>query len=167
MKQNCWAITTSNNQTDDSVFLSWWLGNTWNLKSKFKFQVFSSRQDRKKKLVHLSFGRNYGSPILFQDLLTFIYNSWWIPLLSDKNSSRIDFRRHFCCWEKQMSAKFFFEEFQSNYIFSYLFISHEQSPKILMLLISSPVIPLFELYSVRTKSPLWYLSGYSLSPHLI
>ena len=67
----------------------------------------------------------------------------------------------------------FFEEFQSTeldhyyYIFSYLFISHEQSPKILMLLISSPVIPLFELYSVRTKSPLWYLSGYSLSPHLI
>ena len=29
------------------VFLSWWLANTWNLKSKFKFQVFPSCQDRK------------------------------------------------------------------------------------------------------------------------
>ena len=34
---------------DDFVFLSWWLGNTWNFKSKFKFQVFPSRQDRKTK----------------------------------------------------------------------------------------------------------------------
>ena len=32
---------------NEFVFLSWRLGNTWNLKSKFKFQVFLSCQDRK------------------------------------------------------------------------------------------------------------------------
>ena len=32
---------------NEFVFLSWRLGNTWNLKSKFNFQVFLSRQDRK------------------------------------------------------------------------------------------------------------------------
>ena len=34
-------------KTNEFVFLSWWLKNTWNLKSKFKFQVFASLQDRK------------------------------------------------------------------------------------------------------------------------
>ena len=32
---------------DEFVFLSWWLGNTWNLNFDFKFQVFPSHPDRK------------------------------------------------------------------------------------------------------------------------
>ena len=32
---------------NERICFSWWLRNTWNLKSKFKFQVFPSRQDRK------------------------------------------------------------------------------------------------------------------------
>ena len=40
------------------------------LKLKFKFQVFPSRQDRKKQIC-LFFGRSYDSTFLFQDLMTF------------------------------------------------------------------------------------------------
>ena len=47
LKKNCRAITSPKKQTDEFVFLSWRLRNTWNLKSKFKFQVFPSHQDRK------------------------------------------------------------------------------------------------------------------------
>ena len=47
-KQNCWAITSTKKWTAEFVFLSWRLGNTWNLNFDFKFQIFPSRQDRKK-----------------------------------------------------------------------------------------------------------------------
>jgi hypothetical protein len=43
----CRAVTSPKKRTIDFVFLSWWLRLTWNLKLKFKFQVFPSRQDRK------------------------------------------------------------------------------------------------------------------------
>ena len=53
MKQNCRAITSPRKRTNTFVFLTWQLRNTWNLKSKFKFQVFLGRQDRKTNLfVH-------------------------------------------------------------------------------------------------------------------
>ena len=42
--------TSSKKQTNKFVFLSWRLGNTWNLKSIFQFQVIPSRQDRKTNL---------------------------------------------------------------------------------------------------------------------
>ena len=45
--KSCRAETSPKKQTNEFVFLSWRLGNTWNLKSKFKFQVFPSHQDRK------------------------------------------------------------------------------------------------------------------------
>ena len=48
--QNCRAVTSPKKQTDKFVFLSWWLGNTWNLKLRFKFHVFPSHQDRKTNL---------------------------------------------------------------------------------------------------------------------
>ena len=38
LKQNCRAVTSPKKPTNEFVFLSWRLGNTWNL--KFKFQVF-------------------------------------------------------------------------------------------------------------------------------
>ena len=41
------SLNFSQKETDEFVFLPWWLRNTRNLKSKFKFQVFPSRQDRK------------------------------------------------------------------------------------------------------------------------
>ena len=47
--KNCRAVTSPKKEKN-IFFLSWWLGNTWNLKSKFKFQVFPSRQDRKTHL---------------------------------------------------------------------------------------------------------------------
>ena len=46
-KQNCRAVTSPKKRTNEFVFLSWRLGNTWNLKSKFKFQIFPSSQNRK------------------------------------------------------------------------------------------------------------------------
>ena len=42
MKQNCRAVTSPKKWTNKFVFLSWRLGNTWNLKLKFKFQVSNS-----------------------------------------------------------------------------------------------------------------------------
>ena len=45
--QNCQTITSSKKQTKEFVFLSWRLGNPWNLNFDFKFQVFSSRLGRK------------------------------------------------------------------------------------------------------------------------
>ena len=46
-KQNCWAVTSPKKGMDEFVFLSWRLGNTWNLNFDFKFWVFPSHQDRK------------------------------------------------------------------------------------------------------------------------
>ena len=40
----------SKKRKDESLFLSWRLGNTWNLNFDFKFQVFRSHQDRKTNL---------------------------------------------------------------------------------------------------------------------
>ena len=48
-------MTSPKKQTDEFVFLSGWLGNTWNFKWKFKFQVFPSRQDRKKNRSFVCF----------------------------------------------------------------------------------------------------------------
>ena len=46
-------LTSPKKRTNESVFLSWRLGNTWNLNFDFKFQVLPSRQDRKtSSLVH-------------------------------------------------------------------------------------------------------------------
>ena len=64
-------------------FLSWQLGNTWNLKlkSKFKFQVFPHHEDRKTNLFVCFFGRSYGLTMLFWDLLTFRWDflsSLWL-----------------------------------------------------------------------------------------
>ena len=56
MKQNCRAITSPKKQTNEFVLLSWWLRNTWNLKLKFKFQVFPDRQDRKRIFVFCFLG---------------------------------------------------------------------------------------------------------------
>ena len=56
-------FTSPKKRTYEFVFLSWRLGNTWNLNFDFKFQVFLSRQDRKiNSFVHFS-GRSYTSNI--------------------------------------------------------------------------------------------------------
>ena len=61
---------------NEFVFLSWRLGNTWNLKSKFKFQVFPSRQDRKTNSLVCTLG----------EVATrqFCFKIYW-PLNSDWN----------------------------------------------------------------------------------
>ena len=50
MNQNWRAITSTKKWMDQFVFLSWRLGNTWNLNFEFKFQVIQSCQDRKPNL---------------------------------------------------------------------------------------------------------------------
>ena len=49
VKNNLW-LTSPQKRTNKFVFLSWQRRNTWNLKSKFKFQVFPRHQDRKTNL---------------------------------------------------------------------------------------------------------------------
>ena len=47
LKQNWQSVTSPKKWTNELVFLSWRLGNTWNLNFDFKFQVFPCHQDRK------------------------------------------------------------------------------------------------------------------------
>ena len=61
---------------NEFVFLSWRLRNIWNLKSKFKFQVFPNRQDRKTN----SLVRILGEVVARQ----FFFKIYW-PLNSDWN----------------------------------------------------------------------------------
>ena len=70
-KKNCRAVASPKKQTDEYVFLSWWLKNTWKLNFDFKFQVFPSRQDRKTNSFVCFLREAFGSTILFWDLLTF------------------------------------------------------------------------------------------------
>ena len=47
MKRKCRAVTSPKKRTNQFVFLSWRLGNIWNLNFNFKFQVYPGHQDRK------------------------------------------------------------------------------------------------------------------------
>ena len=75
-KQTCGAIISSKKQTIEFVFLSWQLRNTWNLKLKFKLQVFPSCQDRKTNLFLHSLGEAMARQFCFE-----IY---W-PLVTDSD----------------------------------------------------------------------------------
>ena len=64
-KQNCWAITFQNKQTNEFVFRSWQLRNTCNLNFDLKFQVFRTRQDRKTNLLVHFLGEVTAQPFCF------------------------------------------------------------------------------------------------------
>ena len=53
-------------KTDEFVFLYWWHRNTWNLKSKFKFQVFPCLQDRKTNSSICFFGEFMARQFCFE-----------------------------------------------------------------------------------------------------
>ena len=86
MKQNCQAVASPKKQTNQFVFLFWWLKNTWNL----NFQVFSSRQY--KRNCSFVFWISYDTKILFRDQLTFrlVENSGngYRPALNSKNLTK-------------------------------------------------------------------------------